>query len=74
MHRGSPQDFYWKKGTRKSLDFVYLYFNVEIIKTRQYLTNILECDTSSNDTKEKIEHWLDSFQKFHKKYIIMPTE
>ena len=24
--------------------------------------------------KEKIDHWLDSFEKFNKKYIIMPTE
>ena len=34
----------------------------------------IKCDTSSDDMKEKIDHWLDSFEKFHKKYNIMPTE
>ena len=33
------------------------------IKMRQYLINI-----------SKIYHWLDSFEKFKKNYIIMPTE
>ena len=34
---------------------------------RQYLTNILKCDASSDDKKENMGHWLDSFEKFHKK-------
>ena len=41
---------------------------------RQYFTNILKCDTWSDDTKENIDHWLDFFEIFHRKYIIMPIE
>ena len=40
---------------------------------KQYLTNILKIDTSSDHMKEKVDHWFDSFEKFHKNYIIMPT-
>ena len=74
MYRGSLQNFYWNKVPRESLDVPCPHFNVEIIKMRAYLTNILKCDTSSDDMKEKIDYWLDSFEKFHKKYIIMPTK
>ena len=41
---------------------------------RQYLSNILKCDTQSDDTKKKIGNWLDSFEIFHQQYIIIPTE
>ena len=74
MYRISLQDFYWKKGTHESPYFACLHLNVEIIKMRQYLTNILKSDTSSDDIKENIEHWLDLFEKFHKKYITMPKK
>ena len=74
FYRGSLQDFYCKKGTHVSLYVACLHFNVEIIKMRQYLTNILKCDTSSDFTKEKIDQWLDSFKKLQKKYIITPKE
>ena len=40
---------------------------------KQYLTHILKSDTSSGDMNEKGDHWLDSFEKFHKKYIIMTS-
>ena len=30
-------------------------------------------DTSSGDMDERVDHWLDSFEKFHNKYIIMPS-
>ena len=74
MYRGSLQDFYWKKVTTEILDVPCIYFNVEIIQTRQYLTNILNCDTTSDNTNHKIDHWLDTYEKFHKKYIIMSIE
>ena len=74
FYMGSLQDFYCKKGTHVSLYVACLHFNVEIIKMRQYLTNILKCDTSSDFTKEKIDQWLDSFKKLQKKYIITPKE
>ena len=41
---------------------------------KQYSTNILKSNTSSSNIIEKVYHWLDSFEKFHKKYIIMPSE
>ena len=41
---------------------------------KHYLTKILKSDTSSGDINEKVYHWLYSFGKFHKKYIIMPLE
>ena len=65
MYRGSLQDFYWKKGTHETLDIVCTHFNGEIIKMRKYLSNILKFDTQSDDTKKKIDNWLDSFEKFH---------
>ena len=65
MYRGSLQYFYRNKGTHSSLDVVCPNFNVERIKIRQYLPNILKCDTSSDDMKEKIDHWLDSFENCH---------
>ena len=40
---------------------------------KHYLTYILKSDTSSGDMNEKVDHWLDSFEKFHKQYIIMPS-
>ena len=39
---------------------------------RDYLTHVFKNDTSSGDMDEKVDHWLGSFEKFHKKYIIMP--
>ena len=41
---------------------------------KQYLTHIFESDTSSVDMNEKVYHWCDSFEKFHNKYIIMPSK
>ena len=40
---------------------------------KHYLTNILKIDTSSDDMNEKVEHLFDSFEKYNKKYIIMPS-
>ena len=74
MYRGSLQFFYWKKGTPESLDVACIHFNVERIKMRQHLNNILKYDTSINDNKEKINHWLNSLEKFHQNYMIIPTE
>ena len=52
MNRDSFQYFYWKKCTNESIDIPCSHFNVEIIKMRQYFTNILKCDSSSDDMKE----------------------
>ena len=40
---------------------------------KDYWTHVLKNDTSSGDIDEKVEHWLYSFENFHKKYIIMPS-
>ena len=57
--QGFTSRLYCKKGIQKSLDVVCPHLNVERIKTRKYLSNILECDTSSDDIQENIYHWLD---------------
>ena len=74
MYRDPLQEFNWKKGTHESLHVLCPHLNSKRIKTRQYLYNILKCDTSSDDMKINIDHWLYYFEKFHKQYIIMPTE
>ena len=74
MYRDSLQDFYWEKGTYECLDFPCVYFHIKINNMKNYLTKILKSDTSSGDMNEKVDHWLDSFEKIHKKYIIMPLE
>ena len=40
---------------------------------KHYLNHILKSDTSSGDMNEKVDHWLDSFEIFHKNYITMPS-
>ena len=74
MYRGSLPKFYWRKYTHEIIDVVCPHSNVERIKIRQYLSIILKCDTLIDDMKENIDYWLSSFKKFHKQYIIMPTE
>ena len=74
MYIGSHQDFYWNKCTHKSLDVVFPHLNIERGKIRQYLSNILKCDTQSDDMKRKIDHWLDSFENFQQQYFIISTE
>ena len=74
MYRGSLQYFYWNKVTHEGLDVPCTHFNVERIKMKKYFANILKRDTSSNNMKENIDNWLDSFEKFNNKYIIMYTE
>ena len=56
MYRGSLQDFYSKKGTNESLDVVCLHLNIEKLKMRQYLSNILKWDTQSDDIEGEIYH------------------
>ena len=38
-----------------------------------YLSHVLKNDTSGGDMDEKVDHWFYSFEKFHKKYILMPS-
>ena len=73
MYIGSLQYFIGRKSSMKVL---MLYIHISMLKNnmRQYLSNILKWDTHSDYTKEKIYHWLDYFEKFHKQYIIMATE
>ena len=42
-------------------------------KIKDYWTRVLKNDTSSGDMYENVDHWFDSFEKSHKKYIIMPS-
>ena len=38
---------------------------------KHYLTHILKNETSSGEMNEKVDRWLDYFEKFHKKCIII---
>ena len=40
----------------------------------KYSTHILKIYTSNGDMNEKVDNCLDWFEKFHKKYIILPSE
>ena len=73
MYRGSLQYFYWKKGTYKCLEMPCVHFRLKNNEMKYYLNHVLKNDTSSGDMDEKLGHWFDSFEKFHKKYIIMPS-
>ena len=52
-----------------SCEHLYLKNN----KIKDYWTHRLKNDTSSGDMNKIVYHWLDSFEKFHKKFIIMPS-
>ena len=41
-------------------------------KMKDYWTHVLKNYTLSGDMDVKVDHWCDSFEKFHKNYIIMP--
>ena len=73
MYRGSLQDFYCRKGTYECLEMPCVYFRLKNNDMKYYLTHILKNNTSSGDVDEKVYNWLDSFEKFHKKYIIIPS-
>ena len=51
-----------------------VHFHLKRTDKKQHLTHILNIDTSSNDMNEKVDRCLDSFENFHKKYIIIPSE
>ena len=71
---GVPSIFLLEKGTYKCLEVPCVHFHFKNTDMKHYLTHILKSDTSSGDMNEKEDHWLDSFEKFHKKYIIMPSQ
>ena len=48
-------------------------FLFEKNEIQDYCTHELKNDTSSGDMDENVDHWLDSFEKFHNTYIIMPS-
>ena len=73
MYSGSLQDFYWEKGTYESPEMPCEHFCLKRKKFKDYWTRVLKNDTSSDDMNEKVDHWLDPFENFHKKYIIMPS-
>ena len=50
-----------------------VHFRLKKNDMRDYLTHVLKNNTSSVDIDERADHWLDSFEIFHKKYIIMPS-
>ena len=73
MYRGSLQYFNWRTGTYEYLEMPCVHFRLKNNDMKDYLTHVLKNDTSSGDMDEKLDHWLDCLEKFHKKYIIMPS-
>ena len=73
MYRGSLQEFYLVNVTYEFLDVPCVHFHLKRTDMEQYFTHILKSDSSSGDMNEKVDHWLDSFEQFHKKYIILPS-
>ena len=63
-----------EKGTYECLEVPCVHFHLEITDMKKYPSHILKSDTSSGNINEKAKHWLDSFEKFYKKYIIMLSE
>ena len=51
----------------------YVHFRLKKNDMKYYLTHVLKNYTASGDMDEIIDHWLDYFENFHKKYIIMPS-
>ena len=71
---GVTSRFLLEKRTYECLEVPCVYLHSFLTDMKHYLTHILKSDTSSGDMNEKVDHWLDSFEKFHKKYIIMPSQ
>ena len=63
-----------EKGTYECLDVPCVHFRIKRKDMKHYLSHIFKSNTSSGDMVEKVDHWLDSFEKFQKKYIIMPSK
>ena len=49
------------------------HFKLKKNEIKYNWTRVLKNDMSSGDMDEMVDHWLVSFEKFHKKYIIMPS-
>ena len=47
------------------------HFCLKMNEIKDYWTHLFKNDTSSGDMDEMVDHWLDSFETFHKKYINM---
>ena len=73
IYRGSLQDFYWIKGTYECLEIPCEHFCLKKNEIKDYWTRVLKNDTTSDDMDEMVDHWLVSFEKFYKQYIIMPS-
>ena len=71
---GVTSIFLLEKGTYKCLEIPYVHLRLKKNDIKNYFTNILKSETSSGDTNEKVDHRLDYFEKFNKKYIIMPSK
>ena len=69
----SLQYFYWRKVTYECPEIPCMHYHLKKNYMKYYLTHVLNNYTSSGDMNEKIDDWLDYFEKFHKKYIIMPS-
>ena len=49
------------------------HFSFKKNEIKYYWTHVFKNNTSSGNMDEMVDHWMDFFEKFHKKYIIMPS-
>ena len=70
---GSLQYFYWRKGTYKCIEIPCEHFCLKRNEVKDDWTRVLKNDTTSDDMDKMLDHWFFFFEKFHKKYIIMPS-
>ena len=62
-------------GRKVLIKVLIFYVHISMLKTMtQFLSNIIIWYTQSDAMKENLDYWLDKFEKFHQKYIIIPTE
>ena len=73
IYRGSLQCFFLEKVTYECLEMPCEHFCLKKNEIKDYRTRVLKNDTTSGDVDEMVYHWLVSFEKFHKQYIIMPS-
>ena len=71
MYRGEVQNIYWNKFTNGCLGVPCVHFHIKIIEMKHYFTKIFKSDTSSDGMNEKVDHWLDYFEKFHRRSILL---
>ena len=68
-----PLQFFTGEKELTSVQKFHLYISFFLNDMKDYLTHVFKNETSRGGMNEKLDHWFDSYENFHKKYIIMPS-